>query len=83
MRGTWHRACCLHVWECQPLAAQLTVLAGSCALCCICEALCLVLLPLLLLCSGTGIKLPLGSRVTIEGLQSNETYNFAIAGELA
>jgi hypothetical protein len=29
------------------------------------------------------MKLPLGSRVTIEGLQSNETYNFAIAGELA
>jgi hypothetical protein len=32
-------------------------------------------------CSGTGIKVPLGSRVTVEGLQSNETYNFAIAGK--
>jgi hypothetical protein len=24
--------------------------------------------------------MPLGSRLTVEGLQSNETYNFAIAG---
>lgn len=31
---------------------------------------------------GSGVKVPLGSRVMIEGLQSNATYIFAIAGQL-
>eukprot|EP00879_Flechtneria_rotunda_P025042 GHRR01026578.1.p1 GENE.GHRR01026578.1~~GHRR01026578.1.p1 ORF type:complete len:516 (+),score=184.34 GHRR01026578.1:750-2297(+) len=28
---------------------------------------------------GSGVQVPLGSQVTIEGLQSNETYTFAVA----
>ena len=31
---------------------------------------------------GSGVKVPVGSRVTIEGLQSNDTYICAVAGEL-
>jgi hypothetical protein len=30
---------------------------------------------------GSGVQVPLGTRVTVNGLASNEAYNFALAGE--
>jgi len=31
--------------------------------------------------TGSGVQVAMGGRVTVDGLQSNEAYNFAVAGQ--